>query len=234
MSSLSSTASRLSCRRNSLRRVFAVCSTPIINWAYDEAQAAVASCANAVTRERSETLVDALIHTQQLDVELDLRRRVGAAVFELARRMSDLALANRNGIWAFVLRNTYRPGLLAGSFNGLVSNPPWLAMSQLAENPYKTQLSARAAQYDIAPGGASHLHLELATTFLLHAIDRYLCPNAAVCLPLARHRVQRQSPTEVSATRHTCSPRARSRSNCRKSGRYQRGRSRSDLQPLSV
>ena len=155
----------------------------IINWAYDEAQAAVTSRTNAVTRERSETLVDALIHTEQMDVEPDLRRRVGAAIFELARRMSDLALANRNGIWAFVLRNTYRPGLLAGYFNGLVSNPPWLAMSQLAENPYKTQLSARAAQYDIAPGGASHLHLELATTFLLHAIDRYLRPNAAVaCL----------------------------------------------------
>ena len=116
-------------------------------------------------------------------MEQDLRRRVEAATFDLAHRMSDLALANRNGIWAFVLRNTYRPGLLAGYFNGLVSNPPWLAMSQLAENPYKTQLSARAAQYDIAPGGASHLHLELATTFLLHAIDRYLRPNAAVaCL----------------------------------------------------
>ena len=156
---------------------------PIINWAYDEARAAVASRTNAVTRERSETLLDALIHAQEMDVEPDLRRRVGAAVFALARRMSDLALANRNGIWAFVLRNTYRPGLLAGDFNGLVSNPPWLAMSQLAENPYKTQLSARAAQYDITPGGASHLHGELATTFLLHAIDRYLRPNAIVaCL----------------------------------------------------
>ena len=155
----------------------------IVDWAYDEAQTAVASRTNAVTRERSETLVSGLIHTLQVDVELGLCRRIEVAAFELARRMSDLALANRNGIWAFVLRNTYRPGLLAGYFNGLVSNPPWLAMSQLAENPYKTQLSARAALYDIAPGGASHPHLELATTFLLHAIDRYLRPEAAVaCL----------------------------------------------------
>ena len=155
----------------------------IVDWAYDEAQAAVVSRTNAVTRERSETLVGSLIRTLQADVELGLCRRIEVATFELARRMSDLALANRNGIWAFVLRNTYRPGLLAGYFNGLVSNPPWLAMSQLAENPYKTQLSARAALYDIAPGGASHLHLELATTFLVHAIDRYLHPEAAIaCL----------------------------------------------------
>jgi hypothetical protein len=97
--------------------------------------------------------------------------------------MSELALANRNGIWAFVLRNTYRPGLLAGYFNGLVSNPPWLAMSQLADNPYTEQLSARANQYGVNPGGAAHLHLELATTFLLHAIDRYLRSEAVVaCL----------------------------------------------------
>ena len=155
----------------------------IVDWAYDEAQAAVASRTNTVTRERAETLIDGLVRTHQVDVEPDLRQRVERATFELAQRMSDLALANRNGIWAFVLRNTYRPGLLAGYFNGLVSNPPWLAMSQLAENPYKMHLSTRAALYDIAPGGASHLHLELATTFLLHAIDRYLRPEAAVaCL----------------------------------------------------
>src|SRR4051794_28239912 len=102
-----------------------------------------------------------------------LRSKVARATFALATRRVELARANRNGIWAFILRNTYRPGLLVGQFNGLVSNPPWLAMSQLAENPYKAQLSARALLYRINPVGASHLHLELATTYLLHAIDRY-------------------------------------------------------------
>lgn len=97
--------------------------------------------------------------------------------------MKELAAAGRNGIWAFILRNTYRPGLLAGQFNGLVSNPPWLAMSALADNPYREVLSRRATLYGVKPAGQSFLHLELGTTHLLHAVDRYLAPGAAVaCL----------------------------------------------------
>ena len=91
--------------------------------------------------------------------------------------MAELAFANRNGIWAFILRNTYRPGLLTGQFNGLVSNPPWLAMSGLADNPYRAMLTARAKLYGIRPTGSSFLHLELGTTHLLHAVDRYLKPE---------------------------------------------------------
>jgi hypothetical protein len=66
-------------------------------------------------------------------------------VESLVCRMAELAVAKRNGIWAFILRNTYRPGLLTGQFNGLASNPPWLAMSGLADNPYRDILTERAS-----------------------------------------------------------------------------------------
>ncbi len=156
----------------------------IIDWAYDEAcEAQSTGNADFLTQDRASHVVNSLMTRYDLEVEEELIGRIRASVFALARRMADLAVANRNGIWAFILRNTYRPGLLAGQFNGLVSNPPWLGMSQFADNPYKEQLSARAQAYGIKPGGASHLHLELATTHLLHAVDRYLRPGAAVaCL----------------------------------------------------
>ena len=97
--------------------------------------------------------------------------------------MAELAIAGRNGIWAFILRNTYRPGLLSGQFNGLVSNPPWLALSRLADNPYREVLRRRAQAYGIRPSGQSFLHLDLGTTHLLHAVDRYLSAGASVaCL----------------------------------------------------
>jgi hypothetical protein len=86
----------------------------------------------------------------------------------------------RNGLWVFVLRNSYRPGLLSGQFNGLVSNPPWLALSKIADNPYKDVLRRRAEEFGIKPDGQSHLHIELATIFLLHAVDQYLEKNAVV------------------------------------------------------
>lgn len=155
----------------------------IVDWAYDEARSAVDGSGEELTAERARVVVTNLIERHATTVASGLRSRIVATALALAIRMAELARANRNGIWAFILRNTYRPGLLIGQFNGLVSNPPWLTMSQLADNPYKAQLSRRAQLYGVKPAGASHLHLELATTYLLHAIDRYLAPRATVaCL----------------------------------------------------
>jgi hypothetical protein len=86
----------------------------------------------------------------------------------------------RNGIWVFILRNSYRPGLVTGQFNGLASNPPWLALSKLADNPYQLVLRAKAEQFNITPQGPAFLHVELATIFLLHAVNRYLKDGASV------------------------------------------------------
>ena len=56
-------------------------------------------------------------------------------------------------------------------------------MSGLADNSYRAVLTGRAKLYGIRPAGQSFLHLELGTTQLLHAVDRYLKPGASVaCL----------------------------------------------------
>lgn len=100
---------------------------------------------------------------------------------ELARRIHD----RRNGIWAFVLRNSYRPSLFAGHFDLIACNPPWLAMSSLPDVPYKAQLERRAEAFDIQPTGSAFLHTEIATTFALHSVLHFLKPNgrAAFILP---------------------------------------------------
>lgn len=156
----------------------------IVDWAYDEARAAQKG-GTAIERSRLDVgafLTNAASNTGTA-LEEPLKAALVAGVGDLVCRMADLAVANRNGIWAFILRNTYRPGLLTGQFNGLVSNPPWLAMSGLANNPYREMLTERARVYGIRPAGQSFLHLELGTTHLLHAIDRYLKPGAAIaCL----------------------------------------------------
>ena len=156
----------------------------IVDWCYDEARKAQDDGdASIITIERADELVTALVERGDHELSDEDKTKIAASVYKLASRMGQLAVDNRNGIWAFILRNTYRPGLLAGQFNGLVSNPPWLAMSQFADNPYKASLSTRASAYGIKPGGAEHLHAELATTHLLHAVDRYLKDGASVaCL----------------------------------------------------
>jgi len=156
----------------------------IIDWAYDEAvDAKTKGNCDQLTEQVAADFLKAAAKASNLELSRDLELSFSKTVFALTRRMAELAIARRNGIWAFILRNTYRPGLLAGQFNGLVSNPPWLAMSRLADNPYRNVLRERAEIYGIRPPGQSFLHLELGTTHLLHAVDRYLAPNSSIaCL----------------------------------------------------
>jgi methylase of polypeptide subunit release factors len=156
----------------------------IVDWAYDEALDAQAKGKAAVlTKHDAEKFLTGAAAAVKTALPAELAESLTEAVQALANRMIALAVADRNGIWAFILRNTYRPGLLSGQFNGLVSNPPWLALSALADNPYHDALTARAKLYGIRPSGQSFLHLELGTTHLLHAVDRYLKPGASVaCL----------------------------------------------------
>ena len=157
----------------------------IVDWAYDEAcEAQAKSNAPKFSEEEITAFLEsATAAPTGAPLPANMYKALVPAVQALVNRMAELAVAGRNGIWAFILRNTYRPGLLTGQFNGLVSNPPWLAMSGLANNPYRAILTGRAKLYGIRPAGQSFLHLELGTTHLLHAVDRYLKPSASVaCL----------------------------------------------------
>ncbi len=156
----------------------------IIDWAYDEAlHARALGSEDRLTEQETAHFIHEAAAASAITLSTELSEALPPPVFALARRMAELAVAGRNGIWAFILRNTYRPGLLTGQFNGLASNPPWLTLSGLADNPYRRVLTDRADSYGIRPPGSSFLHLELGTTHLLHAVDRYLSPDASVaCL----------------------------------------------------
>ena len=105
---------------------------------------------------------------------------VRAFLASLIRRLADLKREGQNGVWVFVIRNAYRPGLVAGQFNGVISNPPWLAMSKVGSNPFASVLKRKAARYSLEPPGAAFLHLEMATVFLAHAIDHYLADGGHI------------------------------------------------------
>lgn len=127
-------------------------------------------------------LADACEHTGS-KVSASQQTRLLAFVTELATTLERLQRDGRNGIWAFILRNSYRPQLIAGQFAALITNPPWLALSKVADNPYRERLRILAQEFALKPPGPSHLHAELSTLFLLHAVERYLRAGASVaCL----------------------------------------------------
>lgn len=122
--------------------------------------------------------VNRLINAVETDSEITLsdeeRQALLPSAQQLVEELERLQREGRNGIWYFIICNSYRPGLTGQQFNCIVSNPPWMAMSKLADNPYKTTLQGIAQRYGIKPVGASHPHMELATIFLLSAVNRYL------------------------------------------------------------
>lgn len=91
-----------------------------------------------------------------------------------------LHLEGKNGLWAYIIKNSYRPGLVAGQFNGLISNPPWLTLSKIGNNPYKEILNNKAKEFNINPTDSAFLHIELSTIFLLHGVQKYLKDGAVV------------------------------------------------------
>jgi hypothetical protein len=147
--------------------------------------------------------------------DLDDSQRESARQFfsELVVGLHRLQIAGLNGLWAFILKNSYRPALVAGQFNGLIANPPWLALSKVARNPYGIILRALASRLALSPPGPAHLHTELSTTFLYASVDRYLAPNAVVAcvLPDAvlngyQHKPFRVGAPEASAARVRFNP----------------------------
>lgn len=123
---------------------------------------------------------DELVSHVEIDVTDEQETQILDFLSKLIEAIDKLNRDGRNGIWPYILRNSFRPGLVAGQFNGLVSNPPWLALSKVANNPYQAILRQKANSYEIKPPGSSHLHIELATIFLLHAVEKYLKDNAKV------------------------------------------------------
>lgn len=97
--------------------------------------------------------------------------------FDLYLSMYNLNKEGRNGLWGFVLKNSLRPNLIQSDFNGIVSNTPWLSLSKIADNPYKTNLTSLSREFNILPTGSSSHHIEMATIFLVSSISRYLRNN---------------------------------------------------------
>lgn len=118
----------------------------------------------------------------EVALPLDSADEVLAVKFahNLSQALRDLHLRERNGVWVFVIRNSYRPSLVIGQFNGLISNPPWLALSRIANNPFDKAIKDRASRYGLRPAGSAFLHLDMSTTFLAYAVDRYLDEGAVV------------------------------------------------------
>lgn len=154
----------------------------------DRAHSLAMSLAVGLARPPDEALIDQIVSDVLAETDTNLDddelNAVTTFVAKFVEALEDLQRSDENGVWVFIVRNSYRPGLVAGQFNGIISNPPWLALSKIANNPFGPVLRQKADQYGLVPSGSAFLHLEMATVFLAHAVDHYLADGGLVACVL--------------------------------------------------
>lgn len=98
-----------------------------------------------------------------------------AALWSFAAELADLIRRKQNSIWAFVVRNAYRPAMLREKFDLILGNPPWLSYRFISAPEYQEEVKRRAVdEYKIAPKSQKLItQMELATVFLAHSLAVY-------------------------------------------------------------
>jgi len=125
--------------------------------------------------ESRETLVAFL---QKLAPQLTTHDEASAmidAIWKFTVELSDLIKRKQNSIWAFIIRNSYRPAMLRDRFDFILGNPPWLSYRYIADPEYQAEIKNRAIDdYAIAPTHPKlFTQMELATIFLAHTLSTF-------------------------------------------------------------
>ena len=111
---------------------------------------------------------------------------VQRSLFQLSNVLKHFLEENRDSIWAFVLKNLYKPLMLRRQFDALMGNPPWIAFRN-TDLDYQTFLKRQiTTEYQMEKRGHLVTHMEVATLFLLRAADLYLKPGGVVGFVLPR------------------------------------------------
>lgn len=109
------------------------------------------------------------------------------ALFAIAEVLKHFIDSDRDTIWAFVLKNIYKPLFLKRKFDFVMGNPPWIAFRYM-EPIYQTFLRQQITEeYRLLRGrGELITHLEVATLFLVRAADLYLKKGGRIAFVLPR------------------------------------------------
>ncbi len=109
------------------------------------------------------------------------------ALFDMATILKHFIEANRDTIWAYILKNAYKPLFFMQTFDFVVGNPPWIVL-RTAEPAYQEFLKQQVMkEYRLLTKRAELItHLEVAALFLARAADLYLRPSGKIAFVITR------------------------------------------------
>ncbi|HHT9119795.1 MAG TPA: Eco57I restriction-modification methylase domain-containing protein [Candidatus Hypogeohydataceae bacterium YC41] len=110
-----------------------------------------------------------------------------AALFKIVKELKHFIDTNRDTIWAFVLKNIYKPLFFKRKFDFVIGNPPWIVLRS-TEPAYQTFLKWQITKHYRLLTEREHLitHLEVATLFLVRSADLYLKTGGVIAFVLPR------------------------------------------------
>jgi len=118
---------------------------------------------------------------------LQMNRAAVSLLRKTSRTIAELIKDRGNTIWAFVLRNFYKPMFMRNRFDIIIGNPPWLSY-RFVENPeYKEFLKQLTKEhYALTQKAELITHMELATLFFLSSSELYLKDRGDIAFVMTR------------------------------------------------
>jgi hypothetical protein len=127
-------------------------------------------------------------HARRVAPELAQSLGVVEMLFDLATLLHDFIRKPEDTIWAYILKNQYKPTFLTKQFDVVIGNPPWLAFRFVGKGEYQDYLKHLIVKEFGLLEGAGHLitHLELATLFFARCAMLYLKRTGKIGFVLPR------------------------------------------------
>lgn len=120
--------------------------------------------------------------TAQVPVYTSLREGAKDALWDTCKTLARLIKTNKDTIYAFIVKNVYRPATLS-KFDTVIGNPPWLPYRDIALPDYQKRLKAMIFEEHklLAPRKTELItHMELATLFFARCCQHYLRDNGTI------------------------------------------------------
>ncbi len=105
---------------------------------------------------------------------------------------SKLVAEKRNSIWAFILKNAYRPAFIRQQkVDYVVGNPPWLAYRYVKDKTYKSRVKDLTLKLGLLEKGDVKLftQMDTSTLFFVYCEKEFLKPDGTMAFVLPKTTV---------------------------------------------
>src|SRR5205807_6903733 len=105
------------------------------------------------------------------------------------RLMLKLEKEHRNSIWAYILKNVYRPVFLRREkVEYIAGNPPWLSYRYIKDDSYKRRVKELTFQYELLAKSDFQLftQMDTSTLFFVHCSKEFLKPGGTIAFVLPK------------------------------------------------